>query len=134
MALVHHDVAASAVVPNSHERLFAGRVCGQLDRVIGVFHWLPVDAFNHVTGLQSGFGRGGTGFHLRHDGAVNGVWNVELRAGLRIQIAHADTVERAGVVPVLRAGVGHRAGAGQLFDGDFEGLAVAVAQNFDRRF
>ena len=95
---------------------------------------MPVDALNHVTGFQPGFSGGGAGIHLRHHGAMNGVWNVELFAGLRIEVAHADAVERAGIISGWRAGLGQRFGSRLLFDGDFECLFVAVAQNLDRHF
>ena len=61
-------------------------VLGQMHGVVGARDTMTIDLHDHVAGLEAGFGRGRIGGDFGHDRALDVVGNVELLAGLRVEV------------------------------------------------
>ena len=60
---------AAAILPDADEGLLAAGVLGQFHGVIGVFHRMMIDFFDHHPGFEAGFSGGRGGLNLGYDRA-----------------------------------------------------------------
>ena len=123
---------AAAVAPDAQEGHFVLRVLGQAHGFVGGLDGVTVDLLDDVALLEAGFGGGRVGLDFGDDYAFDVVGELELLPGLLVQVADGDAVEGAVVGAVGGVVLGELLAAGQLLDGDFQGLGSRRCGGFSR--
>ena len=97
---------AAVSAPNVQQSGSLLGVFSKFDRVFGAGHRWRLISMMTSPGLSPASAEAEFGLNLRHDRAFDLLGNVELLAGLRIQVGHGHALQGVGLVESLAAIIG----------------------------